>query len=330
MSDAQGPASYRVALVQMAMSRDPDQNLRAAVARVGEAAAAGARLVCLPELFRSRYFAQREDAALFDLAEPVPGPSTEALGRAAKDAGVVVIAPVFERRAPGLYHNTAVVLDADGRVAGLYRKMHIPDDPAYYEKFYFAPGDLGFRVFDTRVGRIGTLVCWDQWYPEGARLTALQGAHILLYPTAIGWHPVEKATQGAAQLDAWRTIQRSHAIANGLYVAAVNRVGHERLDGASAGDGIEFWGGSFLADPFGAVVAEGPADREAVVIGEVNLARIEEVRRGWPFLRDRRIDAYGGIGQRFLDEQPSAISSQPSAISSQPSGISRRPKSRKR
>ncbi len=293
MSDAQGPASYRVALVQMAMSRDPDQNLRAAVARVGEAAAAGARLVCLPELFRSRYFAQREDAALFDLAEPVPGPSTEALGRAAKDAGVVVIAPVFERRAPGLYHNTAVVLDADGRVAGLYRKMHIPDDPAYYEKFYFAPGDLGFRVFDTRVGRIGTLVCWDQWYPEGARLTALQGAHILLYPTAIGWHPVEKATQGAAQLDAWRTIQRSH-------------------------------------DPFGAVVAEGPADREAVVIGEVNLARIEEVRRGWPFLRDRRIDAYGGIGQRFLDEQPSAISSQPSAISSQPSAISRRPKSRKR
>ena len=330
MSDAQGLASYRVALVQMAMSRDPDQNLRAAVARVGEAAAAGARLVCLPELFRTRYFAQREDAALFDLAEPVPGPSTEALGRAAKDAGVVVIAPVFERRAPGLYHNTAVVLDADGRVAGLYRKMHIPDDPAYYEKFYFAPGDLGFRVFDTRVGRIGTLVCWDQWYPEGARLTALQGAHILLYPTAIGWHPVEKATQGAAQLDAWRTIQRSHAIANGLYVAAVNRVGHERLDGASAGDGIEFWGGSFLADPFGAVVAEGPADREAVVIGEVNLARIEEVRRGWPFLRDRRIDAYGGIGQRFLDEQPSAISSQPSAISSQPSAISRRPKSRKR
>ena len=303
MSDAQGPASYRVALVQMAMSRDPDQNLRAAVARVGEAAAAGARLVCLPELFRSRYFAQREDAALFDLAEPVPGPSTEALGRAAKDEGVVVIAPVFERRAPGLYHNTAVVLDADGRVAGLYRKMHIHDDPAYYEKFYFAPGDLGFRVFDTRVGRIGTLVCWDQWYPEGARLTALQGAHILLYPTAIGWHPVEKATQGAAQLDAWRTIQRSHAIANGLYVAAVNRVGHERLDGASAGDGIEFWGGSFLADPFGTVVAEAPADREAVVIGEVNLARIEEVRRGWPFLRDRRIDAYGGMGQRFLDQQ---------------------------
>jgi N-carbamoylputrescine amidase len=284
----------------MAMSPDPEQNLRKAVAGVGEAAAAGARLVCLPELFRSQYFAQREDAALFDLAETVPGPSTEALGRAAKQAGVVVIAPVFERRAPGLYHNSAVVIDADGSVVGLYRKMHIPDDPAYYEKFYFTPGDLGFRVFDTRMGRIGTLVCWDQWYPEGARLTALQGAHILLYPTAIGWHPAEKASHGAAQLDAWRTIQRSHAIANGVYVAAVNRVGHERP--TAGADGIEFWGNSFLVDPFGAVVAQAPADREAVVVHEVNLARIEEVSRGWPFLRDRRIDAYGGIAKRFLDE----------------------------
>ncbi len=249
MNDRQHPAIYKIGLVQMAMSPDPEQNLRTAVARVGEAGAAGARLVCLPELFRSQYFAQREDAALFDLAEPVPGPSTEALGRAAKQAGVVVIAPVFERRAPGLYHNSAAVIDADGSLVGLYRKMHIPDDPAYYEKFYFTPGDLGFRVFDTRVGRIGTLVCWDQWYPEGARLTALQGAHILLYPTAIGWHPAEKATHGAAQLDAWRTIQRSHAIANGVYVAAVNRVGHERP--ATGADGIEFWGNSFLADPFG-------------------------------------------------------------------------------
>ena len=191
------------------------------------------------------------------------------------------------------------MIDADGRIVGLYRKMHIPDDPAYYEKFYFAPGDLGFRVFDTQVGRIGTLVCWDQWYPEGARLTALQGAHILLYPTAIGWHPSEKARHGATQLDACRTIQRSHAIANGLYVAAVNRVGHERLDGA--GEGLEFWGGSFLVDPFGVVVAEAPAPGEAIVIGEVDLRRIEEVRRGWPFLRDRRIDAYGGIAERFLD-----------------------------
>jgi N-carbamoylputrescine amidase len=293
------PSTYKIGLVQMRMSHDPDENLRAAVTKVGEAAAAGARLVCLPELFRSLYFAQREDAALFDLAEPVPGPSTEALGRAAKQAGVVVIAGLFERRAPGLYHNTAVVMDADGRLAGMYRKMHIPDDPAYYEKFYFAPGDLGFRVFDTQVGRIGTLVCWDQWYPEGARLTALQGAHILFYPTAIGWHPSEKGRHGAEQLDAWRTIQRSHAIANGLYVAAVNRVGHERPDGSH--EGLEFWGGSFLADPFGTVVAEAAGTQEAIVVGEVDLRRVEEVRRGWPFLRDRRVDAYGGIVQRFLD-----------------------------
>jgi N-carbamoylputrescine amidase len=309
MNDRQPPAIYKVGLVQMAMSPDPDHNLRTAVVKVAEAAAAGARLVCLPELFRSPYFAQREDAAHFDLAEPIPGPSTEALGRAAKQAGVVVIAPVFERRAPGLYHNSAAVIDADGRLVGLYRKMHIPDDPAYYEKFYFAPGDLGFRVFDTRIGRIGTLVCWDQWYPEAARLIALQGAHILLYPTAIGWHPEEKATHGAGQLDAWRTIQRSHAIANGLYVAAVNRVGHERPTGAA--DGIEFWGNSFLADPFGAVIAQAPAERETVLIGEVNLARIEEVRRGWPFLRDRRIDAYAGLSERFLDTETSTIGRQP-------------------
>ncbi len=265
------PARYHVGLVQMAMSADPDANLRAAVAKVGEAAAAGAQLVCLPELFRSLYFAQREDAALFDLAEPVPGPSTTALAHAARQAQVVVIAPIFERRAPGLYHNSAAVIDADGQLLGVYRKMHIPDDPAYYEKFYFAPGDLGFRSFDTRVGRIGTLVCWDQWYPEGARLTALQGASILLYPTAIGWHPRERASQGAAQLDAWRTIQRSHAIANGCYVAAVNRVGHER---AAGGEGIEFWGSSFLADPFGAIVTEAPSDREAILVGAVDLARI--------------------------------------------------------
>ncbi|HEU5261315.1 MAG TPA: carbon-nitrogen hydrolase [Gemmatimonadales bacterium] len=308
MTDSKSPASYKVGLVQMAMSADPDANLEKAVAKVGEAAAQGARLVCLPELFRSLYFAQREDAARFELAESVPGPSTAALGQAAKRAGVVVIAPVFERRAPGLYHNSAAVIDADGRMVGLYRKMHIPDDPAYYEKFYFTPGDLGFRVFDTSVGPIGTMVCWDQWYPEGARITALQGANVLFYPTAIGWHPVEKGTHGAEQLDAWRTIQRSHAIANGVYVAAVNRVGHERWD--SSGDGIEFWGSSFLADPFGTVVAEAPKDREVILIGEVDLARIEEVRRGWPFLRDRRIDAYGGIGERFLDNAPSAVGRQ--------------------
>ena len=312
MTDARPPAKYKVGLVQMAMSADPDENLKHAIDLLEEAARQGARLVCLPELFRSRYFAQVEDAALFDLAEPVPGPSTEALGKVARRAGVVVIAPVFERRAPGLYHNTAAVIDADGRLVGLYRKMHIPDDPAYYEKFYFAPGDLGFRTFDTQVGRIGTLVCWDQWYPEGARLTALQGAHILFYPTAIGWHPHERQQHGAQQLDAWRTIQRSHAIANGLFVAAVNRVGHERPEGGGArADGIEFWGASFLADPFGVVVSEAPRDHEAVLVAEVDLARIEEVRRGWPFLRDRRVDAYGGIGSRFLDTAPSAVSSQP-------------------
>src|SRR2546428_3880698 len=303
MAAEQPPAKFKVGLVQMAMSADPDANLRRAVAQVAEAKAAGAQLVCLPELFRSKYFAQREDPELFDLAEPVPGPSTEALGKAAKQAGVVVIAPVFERRAAGLYHNSAAVIDADGRVVGIYRKMHIPDDPAYYEKFYFTPGDLGFRAFDTRVGRIGTLVCWDQWYPEGARLTALQGANVLLYPTAIGWHPKEKATHGAQQLDAWRTIQRSHAIANGCYVAAVNRVGFERLSGGE-GDGIEFWGSSFLADPFGAIVAEAPNDPEAILVGEVDLARIEEVRRGWPFPRGPRVRASARIGHRFPRDHP--------------------------
>ena len=304
------PAKFKIGLVQMSMVADPEVNLRTAVARVREAARAGATLVCLPELFRTLYIGQREDHALFDLAEPVPGPSTQALGVVARETGAVIIASLFERRAAGLYHNTAAVIDADGTVSGIYRKMHIPDDPAYYEKFYFAPGDLGFRAFDTRAGRIGTLICWDQWYPEAARLTALQGAAILCYPTAIGWHPAEKAQHGAGQLDAWRTIQRSHAIANGCYVAAVNRVGVERLD--AQGAGLEFWGGSFVADPFGTVLAEAPNDREALLIVEVDLARIEEVRRNWPFLRDRRTDAYGGIGSRFLD---GAISNQPSAIS---------------
>jgi N-carbamoylputrescine amidase len=290
---------FKVGLVQMAMSPEPAKNLDRAVARVREARHAGADVVCLPELFRTQYFCQREDASLFDLAEPVPGPTTEALGRAAKETGAVVVAPVFERRAPGLYHNTAAIIDADGQVHGLYRKMHIPDDPAFYEKFYFTPGDLGFRAFDTQAGRIGTLICWDQWYPEGARLTALQGAAILFYPTAIGWHPHEKEAFGAAQRDAWRTIQRSHAIANGVYVAAVNRVGHEKPgpDGA----GLEFWGTSFLADPFGVVVAEASTDKEEIVVGEVDLARLEDVRRNWPFLRDRRIDAYAGLDKRYLD-----------------------------
>jgi N-carbamoylputrescine amidase len=292
-------AGFKVGLVQMAMSADPAANLDRALRGVREAAAAGAGVVCLPELFRSRYFCQSEDARRFDLAEPVPGPTTAALGAAAKQAGVVVVAPVFERRAPGLYHNSAAIIDATGEVAGLYRKMHIPDDPAYYEKFYFTPGDLGFRAFDTRAGRIGTLICWDQWYPEGARLTALQGAVILFFPTAIGWHPGEKQELGAAQRDAWRTIQRGHAIANGVYVAAVNRVGHERPP--EGGAGLEFWGSSFLCDPFGVVLAEASPDKEEVLMGEVDLGRLEDVRRNWPFLRDRRTDAYAGIERRFID-----------------------------
>ena len=288
-----------VGLVQMSMSRDADDNLKKAVARIGEAKKKGADVVCLPELYRSPYFCQKEDARLFDLAEPVPGPSTEALGRAAREAGVVVVAPIFEKRALGLYHNTAAIIDTNGEVAGLYRKMHIPDDPAFYEKFYFTPGDLGFRAIDTQKGRIGTLICWDQWYPEGARLTALQGAAVLFYPTAIGWHPHEKAEHGVPQRDAWRTIQRGHAIANGVYVAVVNRVGHEIPP--EGGPGLEFWGSSFVADPFGVVIAEASTDKEEILVAKVDLARIEEVRRNWPFLRDRRIDAYSGIERRFLD-----------------------------
>jgi N-carbamoylputrescine amidase len=295
------PAStkFTVGLVQMGMSADPAANLAKAVKKVAEAAATGAQVVCLPELYRSPYFCQREEHANFDLAETVPGPSTEALGKAAKEHGVVVVAPVFERRAPGLYHNSAAILDADGEISGLYRKMHIPDDPAFYEKFYFTPGDLGFRAFDTRHGRIGTLICWDQWYPEGARLTALQGASVLFYPTAIGWHPHEKAQYGEPQRSAWQTIQRSHAIANGVYVAVVNRIGHERV--TPADPGLEFWGTSFLADPFGIVVAQASTDKEEILVAEIDLARQEEVRRNWPFLRDRRIDAYAGIERRFID-----------------------------
>src|SRR5438128_940613 len=299
-SAAPAPTKFTVALVQMSMVADPRANLDKAARRVKEAAAGGATLVCLPELFRTLYIGEREEHALCDLAEPVPGPTTDALRAVARQLGVVIVAPLFERRATGLYHNTAAVIGTDGQVTGIYRKMHIPDDPAYYEKFYFTPGDLGFKAFDTAVGRVGTLVCWDQWYPEGARLTALQGASILCYPTAIGWHPAEKARDGPQQLDAWRTIQRSHAIANGCYVAAVNRVGWEQLNGEGAG--LEFWGSSFVADPFGVVVAQAPPDQEAILVAEVDPGRIEEVRRNWPFLRDRRVDAYGGLDRRFLTD----------------------------
>jgi N-carbamoylputrescine amidase len=300
---------YRAGLVQMSCGPDPDANLDKAADRVREAAREGAEVICLPELFRAQYFCQREDIALFDLAEPIPGPSTERLSAIAREEKVVVIASLFERRAAGLYHNTAAVLQHDGSLAGLYRKMHIPDDPLYYEKFYFTPGDLGFKAFDTAVGKIGTLVCWDQWYPEGARLTALQGANLLFYPTAIGWHPAEKEQFGQAQYEAWQTIQRAHAIANGVYVAAVNRVGHEHGDvrgNRAEGPGLEFWGGSFLADPFGRVIAKAAHDKEEILVGEIDLHLLEDTRRNWPFLRDRRIDAYGPIVHRFLDDQVSS------------------------
>lgn len=301
MTASTSSSRFTIGIVQMHIGTDTEANLRAASERVEQAAARGARVICLPELFRSQYFCQREDAALFDLAEPIPGPTTAILGPLARKLGVVIIASLFERRAAGLYHNTVAVLEADGSLAGIYRKMHIPDDPAYYEKFYFTPGDLGFRAFKTSQGTIGALICWDQWYPEGARLTALQDASVLFYPTAIGWHPHEKAEHGAAQRDAWRTVQRGHAIANGTYVAAVNRIGHEVLTPGTPG--IEFWGSSFIADPQGVVIAEASADKEEILVAEVDLARIEDVRRNWPFLRDRRVDAYGGITQRFLDDR---------------------------
>ena len=290
-------SKFRIGLIQMACSKDPNENLAKAEWRIREAAGKGAQIVCVQELFRSQYFCQREDAALFDLAEPVPGPTSESFARLAHDLQVAIVGSVFERRAAGVYHNTALVVDADGSLLGIYRKMHIPDDPGYYEKYYFAPGDLGFPCFDTRFARVAPLVCWDQWYPEAARLAALAGAQVLFYPTAIGWHPAEKARDGAAQLDAWRTIQRAHAIANGLYVAAVNRVGYE----GPPETGLEFWGGSFVVDPFGQVLAEASHDREETLVVECDPRRIEEVRRDWPFLRDRRIDAYAGIVSRLIE-----------------------------
>jgi N-carbamoylputrescine amidase len=298
------PDKFRVGLVQMSMTPDPEKNLQHAIDCIHQAAARGAQVVCLPELFQTQYFCQREDAALFDLAEAIPGPTTARLSEVAKQLRIVLIASLFEKRAAGVYHNTAAIFDADGALRGLYRKMHIPDDPLYYEKYYFTPGDLGFRAFDTHVGRVGALVCWDQWYPEGARLTALQGALVLFYPTAIGWHPAEKAEFGAAQHDAWRTIQRAHAIANGVYVAVVNRVGFETGDirgNQAAGAGLEFWGGSFLCDPFGRMIAEASHDKEEILVGEVDVHALEEVRRNWPFLRDRRIDSYAAITSRLID-----------------------------
>ncbi|HZS52040.1 MAG TPA: carbon-nitrogen hydrolase [Bryobacterales bacterium] len=287
---------FRVGLVQMSCALDPNQNLEKAIWRIREAAGRGAQIICLQELFRSQYFCREENAELFALAEPIPGPTTECLGKIARELGVVIVASLFERRTAGLYHNTAAVIGPDGQIVGIYRKMHIPDDPLYFEKFYFTPGDLGFIDFDTHFGKVGVLVCWDQWYPEAARLVALRGAQVLFYPTAIGWHPAEKREHGQAQHDAWKTIQRAHAIANGLYVAAVNRVGHE----GPAGGGLEFFGGSFICDPFGVVLAEASHDREEILYAECDLARLEEIRRNWPFLRDRRIDTYGPLTSRWI------------------------------
>src|SRR5580704_10934218 len=307
-----------IGLIQMSCDADTAANLDKAADRVREAARAGAQIVCLPELFRAQYFCQREDHALFDIAESIPGPSTKALSEVVREHKLVLIASLFERRAPGLYHNTAAVLDYAGdaakdNVVALYRKMHIPDDPLYYEKFYFTPGDLGFQAQRTSAGPIGTLVCWDQWYPEGARVTALKGAETLFFPTAIGWHPSEKAEYGERQYDAWQTIQRAHAIANGVFVCAVNRVGHEHGDVEHNGkmmrgpgdhtpeDGIQFWGGSFIADPFGRIIAKASHDREEILYADLDPKLIEVTRQHWPFLRDRRIDAYEGIAKRFLD-----------------------------
>jgi N-carbamoylputrescine amidase len=287
-----------IGLVQHACTADPAANLRKTLSLAESAAKKGANIICTQELFRSQYFCQSEDHANFGLAEGVPGPSTDALRKLAKKRGVVVIASVFEKRASGLYHNTAAVIDADGSLLGIYRKMHIPDDPLYYEKFYFAPGDTGFRSWKTRFGRIGVLICWDQWYPEAARLTALEGAEILFYPTAIGWHPSEKAELGAAQHDAWETIQRSHAVANGCFVAACNRIGRETPVG---GPGIEFWGQSFVAGTNGQVLARASATEEQVLVVPVDLAEVDRTRTHWPFLRDRRVDAYGDLSRRFRD-----------------------------
>jgi len=288
----------QVGLVQQRCGTDREQNLVNAEAGIREAAGKGARIICLQELFQSVYFCQIEDHKYFEFAESVPGPTTERLGRLAAELEVVLVASLFERRASGIYHNTAAIIDADGSCLGKYRKMHIPDDPLFYEKFYFTPGDLGFQAWDTRYARIGVCVCWDQWYPEAARLTALRGAEILFYPTAIGWHPTEKAGEGEKQHGSWEVIQRSHAVANGCYVVVPNRTGHEAPDG---GDGIEFWGQSFMVGPAGQILNRAPVSEEAVLVEEFELSEVERQRTHWPFFRDRRIDAYAEIGRRFID-----------------------------
>jgi N-carbamoylputrescine amidase len=284
-------------LLQHTCEADPAANLKKTLTLAESAVKKGANIICTQELFCSQYFCQSEDHKKFKLAETIPGPSTEVFQRFAKKHGVVMIASLFEKRASGLYHNTAAIIDADGKFLGIYRKMHIPDDPLYYEKFYFTPGDTGFRAWQTRFGKIGVLICWDQWYPEGARLTALQGAEIIFYPTAIGWHPKEKKEFGASQHSAWDIVQRAHAVANGCYIAVTNRVGHEKLAG---GAGIEFWGQSFVADTSGQVIAKAGAKKDEVLLVPIDLAKVDSTRTHWPFLRDRRIDAYSGLTKRYL------------------------------
>jgi len=293
-------SAVTLGLLQTDVSADPAVNLRKNLALVEQAAKRGAKIICTQELFRSQYFCQSEDHEHFKLAETIPGPSTDAFCKLAKKHKVVIIASLFERRASGLYHNTAAIIDADGSLMGIYRKMHIPDDPLYYEKFYFTPGDLGFKAWQTKYAKIGVLVCWDQWYPEAARLTAMQGAEILFYPTAIGWHPGEKARYGLRQHGAWETIQRAHAVANGCYVATTNRIGHEVLKGVG-GDGIEFWGQSFVAGTSGEIIAKAGCDKEEILLVPVDLENVDTTRTHWPFLRDRRIDAYGDLTRRFSD-----------------------------
>ena len=290
-------SKINIGLVQMSCTADKAANLDKAVSKIKEAASKGAQIVCLQELFTSLYFCDVEDYDNFKLAESIPGAATDALSKVAKELNVVIIASLFEKRTEGLYHNTTAVLDSDGSYLGKYRKMHIPDDPAYYEKFYFTPGDLGYKVFKTKVATIGVLICWDQWYPEAARITSLMGAQILFYPTAIGWATAQDEITNTEQYNAWQTIQRSHAIANGVHVVSVNRVGLEQ------NDAMKFWGGSFIANPFGTVIKQASHDKEEVIVQEIDTDKTDRYRTHWPFLRDRRIDSYQPITKRFIDEE---------------------------
>ncbi len=296
-------SAFKIALVQSRAHKEREENIKEAISSVGKASALGVNIVCLPELFLTRYFCQSEDTNCFDLAEPIPGPATHRLCVEAKKRGVFIICPLFERRASGVYHNSLVLIDPAGEISGIYRKMHIPDDPGYFEKFYFAPGDTGFSCFETGFAKIGTLICWDQWYPEAARIASLKGAEIIFYPTAIGWRTNEDERSKSTQLEAWKTVQRAHAISNGIYVAAVNRVGFE--ESGENGGGINFWGNSFVCDPQGTVICEASGKREEIILAEIDLRKLEETRRNWPFLRDRRIDAYSELRQRFIDNNPS-------------------------